>query len=158
MAYAELAYRYSTAAPQIAPRTSERSKVRVVPGSRPEQAPASAAGTLVALAAAVAALLVVAALIGCVRVALASATVSTMIQSDTVSAQISEARSEGTALEMKQASLTSDAALKSAQKRLGMAAPAEVGAIVLDEDVVAVDAQGALSLSGTIDNIVQAKE
>ena len=92
------------------------------------------------------------------RIALTNATVSTMIESDALSAQISEARSTGTSLEMEQSTLSNTAAINSAAKRLGMTAPYEVGTIALSPDVVATDANGSLSLSGTVKNVVGTQE
>ena len=92
------------------------------------------------------------------RIALTSATVSTLIESDTLSAEISEARSFGTSLEMQQSVLTSPQALDSAVKRLGMVPVWEVQTIALGADVVAVDEQGTLSLSDTVKNVAGIQE
>ena len=102
--------------------------------------------------------LVVVAALCFARIALTNATVSTMIESDALSAQISEARSTGTSLEMEQSTLSNTAAINSAAKRLGMTAPYEVGTIALSPDVVATDANGSLSLSGTVKNVVGTQE
>ena len=91
------------------------------------------------------------------RIALTNAAVATLIESDTLSAQIEEARASGVSLEMEQSVLTSPTSLKSAVKRLGMSAPAEVGTIVLDPDVVVLDEEGSLSLSASLKNAVQAQ-
>ena len=103
-------------------------------------------------------ILVVIAVVCCVRIALTSATVSTMIESDALSTQIAEARSVGTGFEMEQSGLTSTSVLKGAAKRMGMTTPYEVGAIALPADVVATDADGNLSFSGTVRNVIGATE
>ena len=134
----------------------ERENVRAIrtDGARQSALNASVLITAAKLAAVV---LVVVAALSLARIAITSAAVSTMIESDTISAQIEEARTTGVGLEMEQSVLTSPSALKSAVKSLGMVAPAEVGTIVLDPDVVALDESGALSLSGSVKNVAQAK-
>ena len=56
---------------------------------------------------------------------------------------------------MEQSLLSSTSAINAAVKRLNMAAPYGVGTIALDEDVVALDGNGDLSLSNTIKNTVK---
>ena len=102
--------------------------------------------------------LVVVAVVCCVRIALTSATVTTMIESDELSTQIAEARSVGTGFEVEQSGLLSSTMLSSAAKRMDMITPYEVGAIALPADVVATDADGNLSFSGTIRNVIAAQE
>ena len=87
------------------------------------------------------------------RIALTNAAVTTMIESDVLSAQITEARTSGVSLEMEQSVLANPSAVKAAAKKLGMAAPAEVGVIALEPDIVAVDAAGELSLSKSVKNL-----
>ena len=113
---------------------------------------------LVTLARMAAVLVVVVAVLCFARIALTSAAVSTMIESDAISTQISEARASGVSLEMEQSVLTSPSALKSAVKRLGMIAPGEVETISLEPDVVALDEEGNLSLSDSLKNVVRAQE
>lgn len=99
--------------------------------------------------------IVLIAVLSFVRIALTSNAVTTMIQSDSISAQISEARSAGTSLEMEQSVLTSPSAVKAQAKKMGMAAPAQTTTIMLEPDVVAIKNGDTLSLSDTIKNIVQ---
>ena len=94
----------------------------------------------------------------CIRIALTNATVTTMIESDAISSEIAEARSAGTGFEMEQSALSNASVLKSAAKRMNMYTPYEVGAIALPADVVATDADGNLSFSGTIRNVIDAQE
>ena len=134
---------------------SSQSDMRVVRGGAKAQ---PSVNILVEIAKMAAIVLVVVAALCFARIALTNATVSTMIESDALSAQISEARSTGTSLEMEQSTLSNTAAINSAAKRLGMSAPYEVGTIVLSPDVVATDANGSLSLSGTVKNVVGTQE
>lgn len=151
MASAERAYRLD-AFPMYEPQRNERPDVRVVRGGA--QAAPETPSVLVQLAKMAAVVLVVVAVLSFARIALTNATVATLIESDTLSAQIVEARSTGTSLEMEQSALTSPNVLKGAVKRYGMYAPYEVGTLALSPDVVATDADGALSLSDTAKNLV----
>lgn len=112
---------------------------------------------LITIAKLAAVVLVVVAALSLARVALTSAAVATMIESDSLSAQIEDARASGVSLEMQQSVLSSPTAIKQAVKRLGMIAPAEVGTIELDPDIVALNDQGELSLSESVKNVVQAQ-
>lgn len=156
MANAQQAYRLD-AFPMYEPgrARSSRPDVRVVRGGANEQ---QGVNMLVEVAKMAAIVLVVVAALCFARIALTNATVSTMIESDTLSAQISEARSTGTSLEMEQSTLSNTAAINSAAKRLGMTAPYEVGTITLSPDVVATDANGSLSFSDTVKNVVGTQE
>ena len=156
MANAQRAYRLD-AFPMYEPgrARSSKSDVRVVRGGANAQPKVN---ILVEIAKMAAIVLVVVAALCFARIALTNATVSTMIESDALSAQISEARSTGTSLEMEQSTLSNTAAINSAAKRLGMTAPYEVGTIALSPDVVATDANGSLSLSGTVKNVVGTQE
>ena len=156
MANAQQAYRLD-AFPMYEPgrARSSQSDMRVVRGGANAQ---PSVNILVEIAKMAAIVLVVVAALCFARIALTNATVSTMIESDALSAQISEARSTGTSLEMEQSTLSNTAAINSAAKRLGMTAPYEVGTIALSPDVVATDANGSLSLSGTVKNVVGTQE
>ena len=156
MANAQQAYRLD-AFPMYEPGRvrSSQSDVRVVRGGANAQ---PTVNILVESAKMAAIVLVVVAALCFARIALTNATVSTMVESDALSAQISEARSTGTSLEMEQSTLSNTAAINSAAKRLGMTAPYEVGTIALSPDVVATDANGSLSLSGTVKNVVGTQE
>lgn len=155
MASTNLAYRYDAfaAAPE---RRSRRSDVRAVrTGTHvSSDAQRSRNELLVTAAKAAAVLFVFVAALCFARIALTNAAVTTLIESDEISAQISAARSSGVGLEMEQSVLSSNSALNAAMKRLHMAAPAEVGTLALEPDVVAVDANGVLSLSDTVKNVV----
>ena len=150
MAQAERAYRIP-AYTEPAHVSTRRRNLRADRTGSPEQATTP---LLVTFARMVAIILVVITALSFVRIALTNATVVTMIESDAISSQIADARSTGVGLEMEQTVLTNSSAIKVAAKRLGMAAPYEVGSIILPPDVVATTADGALSLSGTVSNLV----
>lgn len=156
MARATTAYRYN-ADYEYAHNRGVRPDVRVVRGNR-SRTETSNVPSLITLAKVVAVVLVVLAVVGCLRVGLASATVSEMLESDTLNSEISDARSEGTTLEMQQSSLLSPSTLSASASELNMSAPATTETIVLDPDVVATDSEGNLSLSGTVRNVAGAQE
>lgn len=110
---------------------------------------------LVTAAKMAAVVLVVIAALAFARIALTSATVSTMIESDTLSANIQDARSTGVALEMEQSVLSNPYAISATAKKLDMSTPWTIETIALAPDVVAVNANGGLSLSGTVNNFVE---
>ena len=152
MALAQPAYRYD-AYPDHAADVRHASDVRAMRtgGSREE----SSTPLLVTAAKMAAILLFVVAALAFARITLTSATVTTMIESDALSSEIADARSDGVVLEMEQSVLSNTSAINIAAKRLGMKAPAEVGTIALSADVVSVDADGNLSLSGTVRKLVE---
>lgn len=156
VAQAQLAYRYN-AAPDFASFPETRERVRVVPGKR-ERGKEKEASALVVIAKMAAVLLIAAALFACARIAINAATVSTMIESDTISTEITKARSTGIGLEMEQSTLTSQPALNTIIKRFHMSTPTEVETIALGADIVATDADGSLSLSATLKNAVGTAE
>lgn len=152
MAYAERAYQFDAYRSAAQP-DARRADVRAIrTGTRPsEDQRASLMLTAAKLAAVV---LVLIAVLSFARIALTNATVNIMIESDTLSSQISTARSTGVSLEMEQSVLSSTSALNSAVKRLHMVAPGEIGAIALTPDVVVTDADGSLSLSSSVKSAV----
>ena len=156
MARTSLAYQFD-AYPDYAPEQARQADVRAI---RTGQATStnSQASILVTAAKLAAIVFVFAAILCFARIALTNAAVTTMIESDAISANIAEARSSGVSLEMEQSVLSSTAALNAAVKRLGMAAPGSVGSLALEPDVVALDANGELSLSDSVKNVVSAKE
>ncbi|MBQ9041500.1 MAG: cell division protein FtsL [Eggerthellaceae bacterium] len=155
MASAERAYRYD-AYPDYAPERSRRADVRAIRTGSPASTDSNAA-LLVTAAKLAAVVLVFVACLSFARIALTNAAVTTMIESDALSAQIAEARSSGVSLEMEQSVLSSTSALNAAVKRLGMAAPGAVGTLALEPDVVATDANGELLLSDSVKNVVNAR-
>ena len=153
MAQAARAYRQNSY-PEFIPEkrfsSADLRTVRTGGASRQEARP-SLIPTIGKLAAVV---IVVVAALCFARIALTNAAVTTLIESDSLSTQIELARSSGVGLEMEQSVLSSPTAINSAVKRLGMAAPGEVATIYLDPDIVAYDANGTLSLSDSVKNVV----
>lgn len=146
MAGAAPAFSYNY--PERVPERPARPRVRVVPGQGPgtQTIPSS----VVFLAKTVAVVLVVAALLSFARIAIASATVATSMQSQQLSNQIDDARSSGSNLEVQQSSLSNPTSVKTKATGLKMAAPETVGVIDLGTDVVATDDAGNLSLSKSV--------
>lgn len=99
--------------------------------------------------------IVLVAVLSFARIALTNAAVTTLIESNALSAQIEQERTSGVGLEMESSVLSSPTAINSAVKRLGMSAPGIVDTIVLDPDVVACDGDGSLLLSASVENLVE---
>lgn len=156
MAQGNLAYSLQ-AAPERSSRSSRQSEVRAFrPSAQSVAAPSSAILSTIAKMAAV--VIVLVAVLSFARIILTNETVTTMIQSDAVSAQISEARTAGTGLEMEQSVLSNSAAVKAQAKRLGMKTPGKAATIALSPDVVAISNGDTLSLSDTIKNVVEIQD
>jgi cell division protein FtsL len=95
--------------------------------------------------------LAVMAIVACVRIGMAAATVNTMIESQTISSQTDSLRSNSSNLEVKESTLSNPSYVKNvASTQLGMAAASETDTLVLGEDVVSVDDSGNLSLSQSL--------
>ncbi|MEQ3363194.1 cell division protein FtsL [Raoultibacter massiliensis] len=140
------AYRYPERMPERSPR------VRVVPGGRPQNRPDTVSSSAIFLAKAFAVVLVVFALLGFVRIGLASATVTTALSADELSTNIDSARSEGNELEVRQSYLSNPTNVKQeAASKLGMSEPEQALTITLEADVVATDASGNLSLASSVE-------
>lgn len=150
MASAARAYRYGSAAPE--PRHEQN--VRVIRGRRHQVETLDnrlITGAKIALI-----LLVLFAVLGCIRVGFMSMAVSASIETEQIQSNIDTARSDGTTLEVEQSGLTNPAAVKKAATKLGMAAPTSTETIKLSKDVVATDDSGKLSLSKSL--AIAAKE
>ena len=138
-------------------RTFQREpRIRVVAGTGPANAPAVLPSSVVALARIIVAVLIVFACVGLARVFLSSATVTSSVQAQELSSQIDSARAQGNQLGVTQSSLSNPARIKTEATAMGMAAPAETAVIDLEQDVVATDEQGRLSLSKTLERAVAA--
>lgn len=131
-------------------------RIRVVTGSGPQNAPAVLSPSAHLFAKVAIAVIVALALIGVARVYLSSATVTASVTAKELSSKIDSARAEGNQLEVAQSSLSNPARVKSEANAMGMAAPAETTVVVLDDDVVALDSQGNLSLSKTLQGLADA--
>ena len=148
MALAEPAYRLNSFA-GTAQEATRADGIRAIRTGRASEK--SSTPLLVTAAKMAAIVLVVVAVLAFARIALTSATVTTLIESDALSTQIQSARSTGVSV------LANSSAIRASAKKLGMAAPGYVGVIELTPDVVAVDANGDLSLSGSVKNVVEAR-
>ena len=152
-AYSQYSARGSHA-PQFQPRTApmpaRSPRINVVPGKRSESKPNTASSPLVFLAKTVAVVLLVVALVGIARIALTTAAVSTSMENQELSSQISSARKEGNQLEVTQSALSNPSRVKTEAGALGMTAPVITYTLTLEQDVVATDAAGNLSLSESV--------
>ena len=158
MAYAQTAYSLDAyPAYSAEPQREERKRLTAIPGGK-ARGQKSNTSSLVTLAKMAAIVVIVAAVLAIARIGITSATVATLMQSETLSAEISQARSTGTSLEMEQSVLVSQTALKNAIRQLHMVTPYSVGTITLEADAVATDAEGNLSLSSTMKNIIGTQE
>jgi cell division protein FtsL len=93
----------------------------------------------------------VCAVVGCIRVGLLTATVSTLADSENVVSQTTQLRSQSADLQVKESSLSNPTTIKqTASTSLGMSAPEETTKITLGTDVVSVDDSGSLSLSQSL--------
>ncbi|NPD33046.1 cell division protein FtsL [Eggerthellaceae bacterium zg-997] len=151
MASAQHAYRLTDF--EYAPARPARPDVRVLPGGRGRSQGVAPSLLLVANLAAVA--MIVATLVCFFRIGFASAAVDSLMKGQELTAGIREARSMGNDLEITQTALSNSATIKSAATGMGMVAPEGVGSLSLEKDIVATDAQGALSLSGSIQNKIE---
>lgn len=124
--------------------------ISVVPG-RGTRAVSDALSPSVGFLAKVAvAVLVAFVVLGVARVSLSSATVTAALETKQLTAQIEDARTDGSKLEVAQSTLSNPTRVKSAAESMGMAAPIETTKIDLSGDVVVTDEAGRLSLSGSV--------
>ncbi|MGI6105773.1 MAG: cell division protein FtsL [Raoultibacter sp.] len=144
MASAAPAYRQPERAPQQSPR------IRVVPGRGTPQAPDTLPSSVITLAKLFAVILVVFALLAFLRIGMASATVTTAVAADEISAEIEGLRSQGSNLEVAESNLSNPTYIKSEAAKLSMVAPGETAVITLPQDVVTTDASGNLSLAASL--------
>lgn len=143
-----LAYQYPERVPERAPERSPR--IRVVPGQRPNREVEELPSVVLLVAKIVAVFFVVFALLGFVRIGLASATVTTAVATEDVLEQIDYARSAGNELEVRESHLSNPTYLKAEAAKLSMTAPSETTVISLEPDVVVTDDSGNLSLVGSL--------
>jgi len=143
------AYRYdSYEYAEAQPRANRRPDITVIPGSGPASRIDPRVFVAIRVIVAVVLILAVAAV---VRLQFYSAAVNASVAYEELSMDVNSARAEGSALEVQASNLSNPAYVRDyAANKLGMAAPATVETMVLGEDVVAVDADGALSLSKSL--------
>lgn len=144
MGNAARAYQYPQRAPERTPR------IRVVPGQRPSTQQETISPSVVMVARIMAVFFVIFALLGFVRIGLASATVTTAVSTEDVLEQIDVARSTGNELEVRESYLSNPTHLKSEAGKLNMVVPDETTVLTLDPDIVVTNAEGSLSLVGSL--------
>ena len=150
------AYNYASTAPARTPRQAPRPErsFRVLPGKAERARELSPVFLLAAKIVVVAVILLTG--LSFARIALNSATVAWTLESQELSASVDSARAEASTLEIQQSALANPERIKTEAATLGMAAPVTNEIITVAPDVVATDGQGALSLSGSVANLVQA--
>lgn len=145
MATAARAYRYDAAPAQ--PRRERNTQVRVVPGTRQADAVSPLFVTVVKAAFAV---LMVFAVVACVRVWFTAATVNTLLESQVTSSQVDQIRSSSESLQVQKSVLASPSHVKERASQMGLVEASSVESVTLDTDVVTYDGQGNLSLSASL--------
>lgn len=148
MAPAAPAYRYPERAPQRAPQKT--TPVRVVPGQGKPTTVDALPSSVIMIAKIFAVFFIVFALLGFVRIGLASATVTTAVATEEVASKIESERSAGNELEVRESYLSNPTNLKAEATKLKMGAASETGILTLSKDVVVTDSAGNLSLIGSL--------
>lgn len=143
---------YSYSAPESTPSLPLSPKVHVTPGKKAQEAPGIKPSSLIAIFATV---LVVFALISCMRVYFTSQAVLSSQESAQWETTIQNARSVGAQLEVSRSNLSDPERINLQAVDLGMVVPEEIGTIVMEDDVVVLDDSGALSLSGSLDTAIE---
>lgn len=151
---AQAAYRFD-AYPMQQPERSARPDVRVVPGKREHSKTEAKPVTGSLVFRLVIGVMVVITLTCFATIMLKTATSSVLGDTRSIESSMNTMKSDSTTLEVQNSALSSTATIKAHAEKIGMSAPYEVGTIVLQKDVVATDAQGALSLSGSIKNAAE---
>ena len=144
------AYVHGSAAPDL--RRQGNPDVNVMPGRRNGVNHAGVPESIFGVVGVVFAVAIVIAIFACARVLLSAASVTTTIATDELSTQIANERTLGNDLEVQQSQLSNSTHIRSAAEGLGMA-PAATESIELGADVVATDASGNLSLSGSLSSM-----
>lgn len=132
---------------------SRGARIRVVAGAGPQNASAALPASAHMIAKIAVVVIAVFVLVGVARVFLSSASVSASVEAKELTSMIDSARAQGNQLEVAQSSLSNPARVKSEANAMGMAAPSQTTVITLDDDVVAVDSAGNLSLSKTLQSL-----
>lgn len=149
---------YSGAARERAPQHDARHGIRVIPGRRADN-PALKGLSLSAVRvfSLVIAFIVIIAALGFARVALASATVENLEHVQKLESQLESAQATGNELEIQHTMLASSSRIADKAKSLGMVQPDKVTYLTVDlSGFVATNADGSVSLAGTLDNIAAA--
>lgn len=144
------AYDYAERAYEQRRAREQRPQISVVRGQGARTAERSLDPAVIAVAKIAVVAFILFAVIGIARVAISAVTVTTSIESQQLSGQISDARTEGNDLEVAQSMLSNPTRIKVEATALGMGAAADVEKIDLSGDVVVTDDVGNLSLSGSV--------
>ena len=149
-------YAYGTAAPARRAHEPRRTPdVRVVPGRKHINEP-TLSPTAVMVVKAIVVCLIVFLMVGFARVGLASGAYSVASASSDLRGQITEARAVSDSLAVEKGMLVSPANLReAASTELALAAPSTYEQLTLPADLVVTDAQGNLSLSGSIARVAE---
>lgn len=147
---AQPAYNFNTASSYQRSIPSRTPRITVVPGQG-QKAEEGLSPNIILLSKIAAVVIIVFALLGFARVALASASVTTALSSDAMAAEIESVRAEGNSLEVQQTHLSNPTHIKEvASTNLKMGEAATTLDLRLPKDVVTLDGQGKLSLSASI--------
>lgn len=156
---------YGAGAPSVvgvapARKYSPKRRVDVVPGGAQGRAASTspAHSFAVKVGKAIVAAALVFACIGIWRVTLSAATVAEALEARQLSNELDEARSTISQLEVTQSSLSNPVRIKTEAALLGMSNPETTAVIDLTQDVVATDAEGNLSLVGSLDAMAASSE
>ena len=143
--------------PAYAPARRGRPDVRVVPGtrSRRQQKPQTVSASTELLVKLVVVMMIVAVAVGIACISLKSATSVVLADSYAIESSINDVKSESVTVEVQNSARASSGNIQAAAHKMGMGSPYEVGLITLEKDVVATDADGALSLSESIKNVAE---
>lgn len=133
-----------------APARQRSPRVSTTAGERTQQSPSFLPSSAGFLAGAIAVAMVVIALVCFARIYISSETVTTSMAVQKAEAAISQARSEGSVLEVQSSVLTSVAYVTERAAAIGMVDPLDEMAITLSPDVVVVNEDGSLSLTESI--------
>lgn len=139
-------YIYGSAAPDL----REQESFEVLPGHRRAAAIAAAPSSMHSVAFTAIVVMAVVALICCVVLTFHAWSMAAANESSALSSQIETARSVGNDLAVQQSQLSNSMHVKLAAEGLGMSTPVATEAVTLSADVVATDASGNLSLSGSL--------
>lgn len=147
-------YLYGSAAPAY--ESGSDAEFGVIRGRRARSEIVELPSSIITIARVVVVVAVIVAAVACVRVGLSALSINTSIATTELSSQIETARTAGNDLEVMQSRLANSTHIKLEATSLGMAAPAETTVVELGPDVVATDAQGNLSLAGSLSVIENA--
>lgn len=128
----------------------EEASLSVMHGAAAEQAPQTVPVFIAKAVKVLAIVIAVVCVLGVIRISLGSATIATAMEYNEVNRAIENARTEGAALELQKSQLANPGRIKKEAIEIGMSSPRDTTFIDLSGDVVVTDADGNLSLSGSM--------